>query len=89
MFHHEGQEVRENLTERTQRGSAATKPEKPVQFPSYRRKPVSIPVSFALVKAYAEPVPAPPPNLDSGFRRNDGGATTNLAQKICASCEKS
>jgi hypothetical protein len=35
---------------------AATKPEQPVHFPSYRRQPVSIPASFALVKAYAKQV---------------------------------
>jgi hypothetical protein len=47
---------RTNLHRRDAARLRRNQTEKPVHFPSYRRKPVSIPVYSALAKAYAEPV---------------------------------
>jgi hypothetical protein len=70
-------------------GHGRIKPEKPLICVIPAEAGIH-PASCALVKAYAEPISLTHRRtLDSGFRRNDGGATTNLAHKIFAQVRKS
>src|ERR1700756_5360305 len=57
----------------------------PTHVPSDRRGPVSIPPFVTPAKAFTgNSVQHHPPNLDSGFRRNDGWVTPGTPSPFCS-----